>query len=831
MRAVKLIIKNIFIIFEVARCFKHKNKSTNTTDLKNEHQICIHCGEDCGPAPIIWNDQPFCCNGCQTVYELLNEKKLTQYYSIQSSPGIKLEIEHIQSEEKFAYLDLEEIKNKLLDFSDSGISKIRFFIPSIHCASCIWLLENLHTLHNGVIQSSVNFPKKEVSITFHEEKISLRQLVELLASIHYVPEISGQNLDKNPNRKASNSLLIKIGIAGFSFLNAMLYHFPQYLPGSENLETGFRLIFGWLSFVLSLPVLFYCANDYFLSAYKSLKKKIISIDLPIALGLITLFVQSSFELISDQEIGYFDSLTGLVFFLLVGKWYQSITYEALTFERTYKSYFPVAVTKITDNKNTTIPLDELKIGDRILVRNQELIPADATIAKGNASIDYSFVTGESIPVNKNTGDFVFAGGRQMGSVIELLIQKEVEQSYLTQLWNQDQKMDHESKSMSSVINKVSQYFTIVIISIALGAAIYWNYADSSKALFAFTSVLIIACPCALALTIPFTFGSTMRQFGRKGFYLKNSDVIERLYRIKTVVFDKTGTITHSQSTKVEFKGKKLSDEQLHLIKSLVFHSTHPLSKTISNYIKTGNLLEVNNFKEIPSLGITGMVNNQQVNIGSKYFVTGNQSGTKELKTQVWISINKKTVGHYQFENNYREGLAETISQLKTRFELHLISGDNESEQANLLPLFHDHAKLNFNQSPTEKLEYVRNLQKNGENVLMIGDGLNDAGALSESKVGVVIADNIYNFTPACDAILKADKFASLQRFIQFSKTSMKIVWYSFLISFLYNLVGISFAVQGSLSPIIAAILMPLSSVTVVAFASFSVNLSSKNKLR
>lgn len=765
------------------------------------------------------------------MYELLNEKKLTQYYSIQAAPGVKLENEHIQSEEKFAYLDLEEIKNKLLDFSDSGISKIRFFIPAIHCASCIWLLENLHTLHNGVIQSSVNFPKKEVSITFHEEKISLRQLVELLASIHYVPEISGQNLDKNPNRKASNSLLIKIGIAGFSFLNAMLYHFPQYLPGSENLESGFRLVFGWLSFVLSLPVLFYCANDYFLSAYKSLKKKIISIDLPIALGLITLFVQSSFELISDQGIGYFDSLTGLVFFLLVGKWYQSITYEALTFERTYKSYFPVAVTKITDNKNTTIPLDELKAGDRILVRNQELIPADATIAKGNASIDYSFVTGESIPVSKNTGDFVFAGGRQIGSAIELLIQKEVEQSYLTQLWNQDQKTDHESKSMSSVINKVSQYFTIVIISIALGAAIYWNFADPSKALFAFTSVLIIACPCALALTIPFTFGSTMRQFGRKGFYLKNSDVIERLYKIKTVVFDKTGTITHSQSTKVDFKGKKLNGEQLQLIKSVVFHSTHPLSKTINNAIKTDHQFEVVNFKEIPSLGITGMVNNQQVNIGSKYFVTGDQSETKELKTQVWISINNKTVGHYQFENNYREGLAETISQLKTRFELHLISGDNESERENLLPLFHDHAKLNFNQSPTDKLEYVRNLQKNGEDVLMIGDGLNDAGALSESKVGVVIADNIYNFTPACDAILKADKFASLQRFIQFSKTSMKIVWYSFLISFLYNLVGISFAVQGSLSPIIAAILMPLSSVTVVAFASFSVNLSSKNKLR
>ena len=391
--------------------------------MKNEHHTCIHCGDDCGPTPVIWNDKPFCCHGCQTVYQLLNDNQMVKYYELESAPGIKLKSEQIPSEDKYAYLELDEIKDRVLDFSDSGISKVRFFIPGIHCASCIWLLENLHTLHEGVIQSSVNFPKKEVSITFREDEISLRKLVELLSSIHYVPEISRQSLEKTQEKKTSRTLLIKIGIAGFSFMNAMLYHFPQYLPGSENLENDFRLVFGWLSFILSLPVLFYCANDYFLSAYKSLRKKIISIDLPIALGLITLFIQSSIELMTDQGIGYFDSLTGLVFFLLIGKWYQSITYEALTFERDYKSYFPVAVTRVTESGNETIPMDRLKAGDRILVRNQELIPADSTIEKGNASIDYSFVSGESIPVSKNEGDFVFAGGRQMGSAIELLVQK------------------------------------------------------------------------------------------------------------------------------------------------------------------------------------------------------------------------------------------------------------------------------------------------------------------------------------------------------------------------------------------------------------------------
>ncbi len=795
--------------------------------MKKEQLKCIHCGDDCGPAPIIWNEKPFCCHGCQTVYQLLNENQMDKYYELETSPGIKIKTEQVPNEEKYAFLEIDEIKERLLDFSDSGISKVRFFIPSIHCASCIWLLENLHTLNQGIIQSSVNFPKKEVSVTFNENGISLRKLVELLASIHYVPEISQQSLEKPTKAKSDHSLLIKIGIAGFSFMNAMLYHFPQYLPGSENLETDFRLVFAWLSFFLSIPVLVYCGNDYFLSAYKSLRKKIISIDLPIALGLITLFVQSTIEIVGGHGIGYFDSLTGLVFFLLIGKWYQSKTYAALTFERNYKSYFPVAVTKVTNAGNETIPLDKLKAGDRILIRNQELIPADSTIQKGKASIDYSFVTGESIPVSKNEGDFVFAGGRQTGSAIELLVQKEVEQSYLTQLWNQDNQTEKATPPISLLINKVSQYFTVIIITIALTAGSFWYSKDIEKAVFAFTSVLIIACPCALALTIPFTFGSTIRQFGRKGLYLKNTDVIERLSKIKSIVFDKTGTITHTQSSRTEFVGNPLNSEQLRKIKSLVFHSTHPLSKIIFNTIRGNEILKVESFKEIPSLGISGKIDGKTINMGSRYFVTGEEKPEEDLRTQVWVYMNEKVAGYFQFENNYRQGLSETISNLQPNYQLHLISGDNESERENLVPLFKDHARLNFNQSPTDKLKYIQNLQLNGDTSLMIGDGLNDAGALNESKVGMVIADNIYNFTPACDAILQSDKFSSLHRFIKFSKTSMKIVWLGFLLSFLYNFVGISFAVQGSLSPIIAAILMPLSSVTVVSFATISVNFMTK----
>jgi P-type Cu+ transporter len=791
-------------------------------------QPCIHCGEDCGKYPVIWNDKPFCCRGCKTVYQILYEKDLKQYYEIEPMPGIRVDIPDIG--DKYSYLDLDEIKIKLLSFSDKGISKVTFFIPSIHCASCIWLLEHLNQLSPSITSSFVNFPKKEVTITFRDKDISIRKVVELLASIHYIPEITLENLEKKKPSKSNTQLLLKIGITGFVLMNVMMYNFPEYLPGGELLEPGFKKFFGWLSLILSIPVVVYCSSDYFLSSVKSLKHKFISIDLPIALGILALFFQSAFDIISGTGTGYLDSLSGLVFFMLIGKWYQGKTYQALSFERDYKSYFPIAVTKIESNKEVVIPLRELKPGDHILIRNQELIPADSKIIGGDCNIDYSFVTGESLPVRKNTGENVFAGGRQVGSSIVMEIIKDVEQSYLTQLWNQENLVVKDTPGLKRIIDKVSQYFTVIILIIASAAGIYWFFTDKAIAIFAFTSVLIIACPCALALTIPFTFGSTMRFFGRNGFYLKKTHVIEQLFKANSIVFDKTGTITHSKSMKIEFIGEQLDQNKILMVKSLVRHSTHPLSAALFQNLEGEKLYEVRNFKEIPAQGITGTVNGLKINIGSREFVTGKHNEEQGLKTQVFIFIHDRVLGYYQIENSYRPGLKEVISQLSKKYILHLLTGDNEAEKANLLPLFNDENTLHFNQSPSDKLTYIKNLKNQGKSVLMIGDGLNDAGALNESNVGITIADDVYHFSPACDAILESSKFDSLYKFISFSRTSMNIVRISFILSFLYNLVGLYFAVQGLLTPIFAAILMPISSVSVVAFASLSVAFMAKRKL-
>ncbi len=789
-------------------------------------QKCVHCGEDCGEIPVMWDEKHFCCHGCKTVYQILNEKKLDKYYKIQPMSGIK--IDRKGEGDKYAYLDNEEIAGSLMAFSDGGFGKVTLFVPAIHCASCIWLLENLHTLDAGIVQSSVNFPKKQVSITFRTEDISLRRVVELLVSIHYVPEISMGRQAETSGTKSERTLLIKIGIAGFSLMNVMLYNFPEYLPGGNQLSPLFIRFFGWMSMLLAIPVVFYSASDYYLSAYKALRHKIVNIDLPISIGIFTLFFQSVFDVITGQGIGYMDSLTGLVFFLLVGKWYQNKTYRALSFERDYKSYFPVAVTKIDDHGHrASIPLADLKEKDEILIRNRELIPADAELLNATANIDYAFVTGEALPVEKKRGDMIFAGGRQVGSSIRLKVLKSVEQSYLTQLWNQDASRQSKTSHLDTVVNKVSEYFTGLVLLIAALAGAYWLFHNPALALFAFTSVLIIACPCALALTVPFTFGGTMRAFGRKGFYIKNTSVIENLNKIDTVVFDKTGTITLSHSMKVEFVGDDLTPRQKLMIKALTSHSTHPLSQSIFHSLEGESLPEVKSFQEIQAMGISGIIDGVKLNIGSKTFVRGTRAGT-DVATHVYVFINNGVPGYFQIENQYRPGLQEVVTALKKQAKLYLLSGDNDAEKANIQKIFGQQSGLLFSQSPTDKRDFIKRLKEEGKTVLMIGDGLNDAGALMESHVGLTIADDIYNFSPASDGIIEAQQFSRLHRFIGFTHKAENIVYISFLISFLYNIVGVGFAVQGGLSPLVAAILMPISSVSVVAFASLSIKILSKD---
>ena len=792
---------------------------------KSTKLICFHCGQDCPDDSIHLEDKYFCCNGCKTVYEILNQNQLCNYYNFENNPGISPSSIY---DKKYDYLDEKDVIEKIVDFRDDKITSLTFYIPQMHCSSCIWLLENLYKLNSAVLQSKVNFVRKELSVRFLHEKLSLKDLVKLLASIGYEPQISLDSVELKKEQHSNRQLYYKIGIAGFCFGNIMLFSFPEYFS-IDITETFLKKFFSYLNLILALPVFFYSASDYFISAFKGLRKKVVNIDVPISLGILVLFIRSAYEILFNVGPGYFDSMAGLVFFLLIGKILQEKTYDALNFERDYKAYFPLSVTIKQNENEKSIPVSKLMVGNRILIRKNEIIPADSILINGEGIIDYSFVTGESHPVSKVSGEMIFAGGRQLGGAIELEVIKEVSQSYLTRLWNNDTFNKIGESYFTRFSNTVSKYFTIIVLLIAIGAGAYWLTVDLNTAVHVFTSVLIVACPCALALSTPFTLGNAMRILGRNKFYLKNSSVIEEMAKVNEIVFDKTGTITESGKADIIFQGKVLTPFEQKLVKSLVRNSTHPLSKKIYDSIDVDEIFPVTKFQEKTGAGISGMIYGYLVKLGSSSFVGLENSDEETLQTRIYLSINEQFVGKFIISNSYREGIDEVIKNLSEHYHLSLLSGDNEGEKATLENIFGKKSNLNFRQSPEDKLIYIKEQQLKGKKVLMLGDGLNDAGALSKSDVGIAVTDDISNFSPACDAILHGSELKKLPKFLAYAKDSVNIIYASFAISFMYNLIGLSFAVEAKLSPILAAILMPVSSISVVLFATVMTNIFGKKR--
>ncbi|MBE9529964.1 MAG: heavy metal translocating P-type ATPase metal-binding domain-containing protein, partial [Proteobacteria bacterium] len=386
---------------------------------------CFHCGDACPDKSIAIGEKYFCCHGCKTVFEILNANEMCEYYSIEDAPGVSPKKDIIA--DRFSYLDDGVVRDQVLEFSDGKTEKVTFQTPAMHCASCIWLLEKLHDMDKRVMKSVVNFPRKEVSISYNKEEMKLSEAAALISSLGYEPLINLDTVGKREQSSAEKKLYLKIGLAGFAFGNVMILSFPEYLSRVGDVDPIFKMVFGYLSLVLSLPVLIFASKDYYSSAWAGIKTKTVNIDVPITLGIGMLFFRSAWEIITQTGVGYLDSFTGLVFFLLVGRIFQQKTYDVLSFERDYRSFFPLSVTKKVNNTEAIIPVSKLMPGDRIIVRNQELIPADSVLLKTDTLIDYSFVSGESDPVSKNAGDFIYAGGRQVGTTIEMEVIKEPSQ--------------------------------------------------------------------------------------------------------------------------------------------------------------------------------------------------------------------------------------------------------------------------------------------------------------------------------------------------------------------------------------------------------------------
>lgn len=770
---------------------------------------CHHCGEKCEDV-LKGFGYDFCCQGCLTVYDILSSSGMEKYYCLEEKPGIAPETKLTG---RYSFLADATTASRLYTFENSTTAQVELSIPAIHCISCVWLLENLSRLNDSIIRSEVNFGQKTTRILFRKEKANLQDIAVLLAGLGYEVDFNLADLDKQ-NKNQNRSLIAKIAVAGFCFGNIMLFSFPHYLglEISQNSQTA--NFFSIMNLILAIPLILYSGNDYLKSALNTFKHGTFSLDLPIFLGIIALFFQSSYEILKGTGAGYMDSLAGLVFFLLLGRYFQQKTYDRLSFERDYKSFFPLWCTLIKDGKEESTPVDKLVPGNRLRIRSGELIPADSVLINNFACVDYPFVTGESDTQSINPGEKIFAGGRQVGSAIEVEVTSGVDHSYLTKLW---QNTEFEGKKDYSLINRQAGfYFTIVISTIAiLSSSYHFIFSNDISPLKVFTSVVIIACPCALALSAPLSFGFATRVLSKFGLFLKDSAAIEQLSRIQNIVFDKTGTLTEAKIKDMIFEGSKLTEDEEQLIAALVSHSGHPVSRQLAKSLPQ-NDLKVTDYKELKAKGVMGFIDGTFVRIGKPSWINPELG---DAGTAVEIDCIFRGIFHIQ--STYRNGLQNMLNNLKQK--LFVLSGDSNTEERALQKLFPQEIDAHFNQSPQQKLEFINSLKTNND-TLMLGDGLNDAGALQVANAGIAVADDIHAFFPACDGILKADKLAQLDQMLTFSKRTMKLIHFCFAISLLYNTIGLSFAVAGKLTPLVSAILMPISSLSILIIAAAGIAL-------
>lgn len=776
--------------------------------------LCRHCGDPCAVNATRTADGAFCCGGCASVFQVLREHGLDGFYACSVTPGISQRAATVRQRDRFAALDDPTIAASFLVSTGRQTARAVLPVPSLHCASCVWLVEQLWRLMPGVTHSEVDLMRRVVRIDFDPGATTVRRVAEALASIGYEPSLD----DQHPHRvsPARRALLLKIGVAGFAFGNVMLFSIPQYANGVP-LEPAFQRLFDSLNFALALPVLLYSASDYFRAAWGAIRQRVLTLDIPVALGLAVMFARSSGDILAGVGPGFFDSFSGLVLFLLVGKLFQQKAFDAIAFDRNVRSFLPLSIQVERDGRLVTVPVPALRAGDVMLVRPREVVPADAVLLDDEGAIDYAFVSGEQVPVPARRHDIVRAGGRVVDRALRLRAVRSASHGTLAELWSHPVLARVKRRWLTDVSQIFGAWFTFFALAVAAaGAAAWWP--DARMSLQVATAVLIIACPCALTLAAPITLGTAMGVLGRAGCFLKTPAIALDLSRIDTIVFDKTGTLT-TGGAEIAPQQHGLDDADWRLARALAGASAHPVSRalaagTVVSSVADG--LVATDVREFAGLGVTGTIDGHRVGIGNAAFV-GAVSG-RELAGDAaltWLSVDDR-VGHVHLSAAARPGMDAMLGRLDEDHRLILLSGDHARDADTWRRWFGD--RMHFRHAPVEKLSAIRSEAEAGRHVLMVGDGLNDAGAFAAADVGMAVSDDTACFVPACDVVIRGDRLAMLPALLAYALRARRVIVLSFLVSIAYNVLGLTLALRGDLTPLATAVLMPVSSLTVIALS-------------
>ena len=785
---------------------------------------CTHCQLEFDESIMITEDKNpdvyFCCNGCQGVYHLLKDDGLDSFYDKMGNSTLAPPIETDDNVENF---DLESFRQRYIKTTPDGFSKVDLVIEGIHCAACVWLNEKILDDTEGVLEATINFTNNKAKITWDEDTIPLSEIINKIRSIGYNAYPYEQSAEDKKATSAQKDYFLRMAVAVFGSMNVMMIDVAKYAGFFFGIKAENLHLIHLVEFLFATIVLFYSGWIFFRGAYYGLKNKIVNMDLLVSGGALITYIYSLTILFGAKGHSYFDSVTMIITFVLVGKYLEVLGKKSAvdTMDK-IKSQVPLEATVVRDGVKNVVALDEIVVGDIIEVKNGEKASVDGKSIVKLSTFDESSLSGESLPVEKREGDSIFSGTINSGIVMRYEATKNYANSTLSTMVNLLEDSLASKPKIEEMTNELSKYFSITIILLAIMTYLGWYFysGDFEKALIIMISVVVIACPCALALATPIASLIGISWATERGLLFKEAKFIETFAKATTVVVDKTGTVTEGKLT-VKNQSKKLDIHHLSLLYALVDGSIHPVSKAIKKYLIDDNEsiepIELENIEQVNAQGMRAYFNNQTILGGNLKLLLENgiDIDIKSDYTVYHFALEGELLTTFELEDSIKKDSQEMIAYFeKIGIETIMATGDNK-QVAQRVGDEVGIKKVHFEMSPLDKAQLMVSLKEEGRTVVMVGDGINDALALSKADVAIAMGSGADVALAMSDVVVLNDSLRGVKDSFVISRRTYKFIKQNLLLSLVYNVITIPLAMAGYVIPLVAALSMSLSSLLVV----------------